>query len=263
MKRINRASRKRFATEALHIILNVALAVAVFALIQVGGRIEAALALVLISKWRIFAVRPRFWKANLQSNIVDITVSVGIVILMHMASTATDMTLWLQVGLAVLYALWLIVIKPRSSQRWATVQATTGLFIGVWVLAAVAHTMPLWLVTILYYIVGYGAARHILSSYEEKQLSLLSMAFGLLVAEIGWVASHWTVAYGVSQMADIKIPQLAIVVVLGGLVAYRAYVAYAQKKALRSPDVVIPAVFAVALIVILFAFFTTVGRGII
>ena len=40
-----------------------------------------AIMIVLLAKWRMFAVKPRYWVTNLKSNLVDIFVGVSVVAL--------------------------------------------------------------------------------------------------------------------------------------------------------------------------------------
>jgi len=52
--------RRSFLHEVVYIILNVVLALSAMVLIRVTGVYWPSLVLVLVSKWRILAVRPRF-----------------------------------------------------------------------------------------------------------------------------------------------------------------------------------------------------------
>lgn len=258
-----KASRRRnYLSEVLHIALNVALAAMLFVLVYTGSMLLAFL-LVIVSKWRIMAVRPRYWWANILANIVDVTVSLSAVCLLYLAGTAPEYSLALQVGIAVLYALWLVVIKPRSSRAWLTVQAGTGLLLGVWALLAFAHVMPDSSIAVLgSFVVAYGAARHVLAGREEIELSLLSMMFGLLVAQVVWVASYWTVAYGAIMLGGLQLPQAAIVVTLLGFLMLRVYDAFRAKKSFLSVDIIAPAVFVVLVVFIMAIFFRS-GAGIV
>ena len=71
-----------------HIFLNIILAVIVWLSIYITKTPWIAILLVFVSKWRTFAVRPRFWLANVKSNLVDLIFSLSIVILMF--STGID-----------------------------------------------------------------------------------------------------------------------------------------------------------------------------
>lgn len=55
-----------------HIFLNIILAVIVWFSIYITKTPWIAILLVFISKWRTFTVRPRFWIANVKSNLVDL-----------------------------------------------------------------------------------------------------------------------------------------------------------------------------------------------
>ena len=261
MEFLKASRRKSLLSEVLHVVLNMVLAVALFALVTTGSTL-LALALVLVSKWRILAVRPRYWWANILANIVDLTVSLGTIALLYLAGTSGEYATLLQVIIATLYALWLIVIKPRSSEKWIVAQAGIGLFIGVWAALAVSYSLPQVVIIALVYIIAYGAARHVLVSREEDQPSLLAMVFGLFMAEIAWISYHWTVAYGATIFGDLKLPQAAIVMSLIGFLAIRLYTLYAKGHALRSVEVIAPSVFVILVIAVLVLFFNA-GAGII
>ena len=261
MEFLKASRRKSLFSELLYIALNIALAVALFALVATGS-VALAVVLVLISKWRILAVRIRYWWANVLANIVDITVSMGVVSLLYLAGTSEQLGLYLQVVITVLYALWLIVLKPRSSKRWITVQAATGLTVGSWSVFAAAHLVPTVVVVVLMYVIAYGAARHILVSREESQPSLLAMVFGLVIAEMSWVMYHWTVAYGADVFGDFKFPQGTILIALVGFLALRLYTLHSDGRSLRSADAILPVVFTIVLMIVLTVVFHA-GAGII
>lgn len=261
MEFLKASRRKSLFSEALHIALNAALAAAMFALVSTGSSF-LALALVLVSKWRILAVRPRYWWANILANIVDLSVSVSTIVLLYLAGSSAQYGVVLQVAIAVLYALWLIVVKPRSSERWIVYQAGTSLFLGAWAIMALSYALPQIVTVISMFVVAYGAARHVLVAREEDQPSLLAMVFGLFVAEIAWVSYHWTVAYGAAVLGNLKLSQAAIIIGLVGFLAIRLYSVVASGKSLRSIDAVAPAVFVVLVIAVLTLFFSA-GAGII
>ena len=261
MEFLKASRRKSLLSEMLHAVLNIALATALFVLVAVGST-ALALALVLVSKWRILAVRPRYWWANILANIVDLTVSLSTVVLLYLAGTSGSYGLMLQIAIAVLYAVWLIGVKPRSSERWIVAQAGIGLFVGVWAIMAISYVLPLIVVVLAVYIVGYGAARHVLISREEDQPSLLAMMFGLFAAEIAWVSYHWTVAYGTNILGELKLPQATLVISLVGFLAIRLYSIYANGRSLRSVEAIAPSIFVVVVMFVLVLFFSA-GAGII
>src|SRR5579862_4281914 len=90
-----------------YLALNGLLPILAYILVRIDF-VAVALGLIFLSKWRMFAVRPRYWVANLISNGVDIMVAVSLVV--FMASTTV---VWWQLFWTLLYGLWLIWLKPR------------------------------------------------------------------------------------------------------------------------------------------------------
>ena len=77
---------KSAISEAAYIALNVGLAVVLLVVVLAVNSPWPAFLLILLSKWRILAVRPRFWFKNIQSNLVDIIVGLSVVVLLQAAS---------------------------------------------------------------------------------------------------------------------------------------------------------------------------------
>lgn len=266
MNLLRELHRKTFIGETVHALLNVLLALAVFGLVYIGdSAVLIAIGLVLLSKWRVFAVRPRYWWANILANIVDITVSLSMVILMYLASKSNIYVLQLQILVTVVYAIWLVAIKPRSKQGWVIVQSMTALFFGTWALSALAHIVPFWLIVTLFYVVGYGVTRHVLSAFDEEEMSLMSMVFGLVTAEVAWLLYHWNIAYGTKDLVDFRVPQMSLVMLALGLFTFSVFISQRADnyKSWRSAEVLAPTIFSVAVIFILLIFFSAHGPGII
>src|ERR1017187_6909274 len=59
-----------------------------------GGFVQLALSLILLSKWRMFAVRPRFWPAIIRANAVDIMVGLSAVLFMANSTSGYLQLLW-------------------------------------------------------------------------------------------------------------------------------------------------------------------------
>lgn len=261
MEFLKASRRKSLFSELLHIALNIALAAALFGLVATGS-VALAFVLVLVSKWRILAVRMRYWWANVLANTVDLTVSTSVVILLYLAGTSELHGLTLQIIVAVLYAAWLTVMKPRSASRWVVAQASVGLVVGSWAVLAVSYLIPVSVAVVAMYVIAYGAARHVLIAREEDQPSLLAMVFGFFMAEVTWVAYHWTVAYGTDDLGDFKLPQATVVIGLVGFLIYRLYSLHIEGKSLRSAEAVVPSVFVGVVVLVLVMFFSA-GAGII
>lgn len=170
--------------------LNVLLPILAYILVRIDF-VGLAIVLVLLSKWRMFAVRPRYWIANLIQNGVDIMVAVSLII--FMASTSVE---WWQLLWALAYGVWLIWLKPRYDVLSVSAQAMVGQLLGLSVLylkfgdsSIVGLVAGTWLVT-------YLAARHYLTSFEESHSALLAHIWAYFSASLAFVLSHWLLFYG-------------------------------------------------------------------
>src|SRR5579864_2531706 len=77
----------------LHLVLVCILPIAVFVLVRVNF-FQLALAIILLSKWRMFAVRPRYWPTNIRANGVDIIVGLVTVVFMIHTTSALWQLVW-------------------------------------------------------------------------------------------------------------------------------------------------------------------------
>lgn len=124
------------ASSLAYASLNILLALAVFGTIYVTNSPIFALLLVALGKWRILSVRPRFWAANVLSNLVDIIVGVSFALLIWLSGGY----MILQLGLTALHIVWLLFIKQRSKYTYAVIQAGTALFLGLVTLSLIAYS---------------------------------------------------------------------------------------------------------------------------
>lgn len=217
MELIKSAGHRTRLSEVIYIAFNLLLPVALFVLAAVVRIPWVAVIFLLLSKWRIFAVRPRYWVMNVKSNLVDTIVGISYVFLL---STKLDTVV--QIALIVLYAGWLLYIKPKSKRHFMAIQAGIGQFLGLVTIFGLSYQIDVTLVVALSWLVGYASARHVASAYEEDNLELLGVIWGLLVAEFAWLAYHWTLAYQLAAVG-ITIPQVAALVTVLGFGAYDAY----------------------------------------
>jgi len=257
MEFLKSSKRRSVVSELVYIILNVALAVAILSVVLAVQSPLPAFGLVLLSKWRILAVRPRYWFANVQANLVDIIVSLSIVVLLYAASGAIAA----QILLTLVYIGWLLFIKPRSKRAFVAIQAGVAVFLGVTALMSVSYDWMSSAVVILMWLIGYSAARHVLGSYDEAHISFYSLTWGLVLAELGWLFYHWTFAYNLSGVGNIKLSQSALIILAMSFLAERAYGSYTQHGSVRSNDIVLPALLSVSVIFLLLAFFNTISNG--
>ena len=255
MEFLKSSKRRSLLSELIYILLNIGLAVAVLAVVWAVESPVAAFALVLLSKWRVLAVRPRYWFANIQANLVDIIVSVSIVVLLYGAHGAPIA----QSVIAGLYIVWLLFIKPRSKRTFVAVQAGVATFLGITALMSVSFDWYASPVVILMWLIGYGAARHVLGSYEEAHISFYSLIWGLVIAEIGWLSYHWTFAYALPGIGNIKLSQAAIITLVLSFLAERVYSSYIRHGTIRSGEIILPALLSVSVILILLVFFNKLG----
>lgn len=274
MELLKSAHRKSRFSEVIYISLNIAFAIAVYAAIAIINAPSLAFALVLLSKWRMFAVRPRFWGANILTNLVDIIVGISIAALLW---NAHDTPL-VQVVLTVAYIGWLLLIKPRSKRHYIAIQSGAAIFLGVTALATVGHMLnpfgvfgaasnadytrgvDIVIYIIGMWIIGYSAAKHYLGSYDHEPLiNIYSLVWGLVFAEFGWMMYHWTFAYTVPGLGATELVQGAIIMTLMSFVAERVYAAASRDQEVRLGEIIIPIVFSASIIILLVVFFNSIA----
>jgi hypothetical protein len=177
----------------LHSGLLVSLPVILLIVRQLGSQFVAiSLVLVLLSKWRMFAVRPRFWAALIRANSVDLIVGVATVIfLLH--STGL---LW-QVFWTALYAAWLLFLKPKTGIAWVSAQAFVGQLVGLMALFLAWPNAPSILLVITAGVICCVSARHFFDSFDEPYSRMLSYLWGYFASALLFVLSHWLQYYGV------------------------------------------------------------------
>lgn len=174
---------------SIYVVFNLLLPLLVLLLVR-ANFIPFALVVVLLSKWRMFAVRPRFWGANIRANAIDIIVGLSIVGFM----TATD-TGWAQVAYAVTWAAWLLIIKPRVSVFWVSLQALVGMGAGLMALFSVWPQAPLFVLVLAGGLICYFAAHHFFYSFDEPYTQLLSYIWAYFGAALIWILGHWLIYY--------------------------------------------------------------------
>jgi hypothetical protein len=253
-------------SEIIYMALNIVLAIALLFVVRSTGSLLPALALVLLSKWRVLAVRPRYWFANIQANMVDFIVSISLVVFLLTANSANiddGQKLLVQVIITLVHIVWLLFIKPRSKRAFIVIQSAVALFLGVSATYTVAYDWWDALVVIFVWVIGYSTARHVLTNYDESHVVFLSILWGLVMAEIGWLAYHWTIAYRLPIIQNILLPQVAIIVLCVGFVAYKAYDSYFHHQKIRTNDIILPLLFTLSVIAVLVLAFNGVSTGVV
>lgn len=251
---------KSLVSDLAYLALNIGLAIALLLVVLAVKSPLPAFAIILLSKWRILAVRPRFWFKNIQSNLVDIIVGLSVVALLYAASGA----LGVQIVITTFFAIWLLFIKPRSKRSYVTFQAGTATFLGVTTLFMESYAWPGVVIVLLMWLIGYATARHIISHYHEPDRAFFAMLWGLVVAELGWLSYHWAFAYDLPGVSGIELSQTALIVLVLGFLADKTYDSYHRNEgAIQSSDVILPAVFSASVILVILLFFNTLKTGIL
>ena len=251
--------RRSLVSEIIYIALNVGLAILLLLVVRFTNSLVPAIILVLLSKWRVLAVRTRFWLANIQANAVCLIVSLGYVILLSSVNPSVSgvdslSSLISQLVLATLYIIWLVLLKPQSKRHYMVMQAGIALFVGLTTLYMISYSWIASVVVVMVYLIGYVVARHVLSSYEEDQTVLLSLCFAFIMSQIGWLSHHWAIAYKLPFSANILLPQFSLVSLLIGFLIYKVYDSYYHNQKVRISDIILPMIFSIGLITILLLF---------
>ncbi len=201
---------------------NLILVTAAVLLVRLGLS-PLAFGLVLASKWQVFRSHRhgrstsyfgqiKLWARSLRDNLCDLTVGFSFVVLLIL--TIGDLPI--ELGLAALYYIWLIVVKPLNNHAGIALQSAICQFIGLTILFLLGRQLPLLAVIGGAWLVSVISADHLLTAYQEKAHWLLTFSWGLLVAQLSWLFYQWLVVYSFFN-ARILIPQAPLV---AGLVSY-------------------------------------------
>ncbi len=185
------------------------LPLAVFILVRID-LIGLALGVILLSKWRIFAVKRHHWLANIRTNSVDIIVGLSLLSFLISTSSFTWQIFWI-----VLYEVWLLIIKPLSGVGMVSMQALISLCLGLTSVFVYFQDGLLAVYVVLFWLIAYFSARHFLGSFAESHAQVIASQWGFFSASIMWVLGHWLLFFGA-----IALPALLVSVLgfgLGGL----------------------------------------------
>lgn len=174
-----------------YLTLVIILPLIVFVLVRLNF-VPFAVVVILLSKWRMFAVKPRFWASNIRANSVDIMVGVSAVTFM----SHTD-SISYQLGWTALYAAWLIFLKPSSVLLFISAQAFVAQFCALSALYLVWPAGPSAGLTAITGLICFLCARHFFDSFNEPYARLLAYIWGYFGASLGWLFAHWLLYYGI------------------------------------------------------------------
>ena len=201
---INKITPSRGFAHAFYFVYNALLPLLVFLLVRFTF-VQLALSLILLSKWRMLAVRPRFWLANIRANAIDIIIGVSVLAFMVASGNEAVQLVW-----AVLWAAWLITIKPRADTLWVSLQALIGFVAGL------SAMFLAWDHTSLFVLVGgagllcFFAAHHFFDSFDEPYTRLLAYFWGYFGAALVWVLGHWLLFYGPVAQATLMLTAIGL-----------------------------------------------------
>lgn len=244
---------RNIVSNMMHVFLNLLLGVGAVLITVLSGSPVLGLILVLVSKWRIFAVRSRYLWVNIKSNLVDLIVGFSVVVLAYYAGAAF---LPVDFVLMVVYAVWLLFIKPLSSESAAMAQSLIAVFLGMSAVAIMASGLDAIAIVLLAFIVGYAASRHVLAQSSDQDFTLTTLICGLVFGEVAWLCQSWGIVYTFGA-SGIRIPQVAIVLTLFAF-AYN----YARRAMIKYQDdflfryVAGPVMFSVLLIAVIVIWFS-------
>ena len=201
---------RNIASTLVHVFLNLLLGVGSVLITVLSGSPVLGLILVLVSKWRIFAVRARFLWLNIKSNLVDLIVGISIVLLAYFAGPTF---LPVDFILMIIYSVWLLIIKPLSSENATLIQSLFAVFLGISAVAIMSAELNSIVITLLAFLIGYAASRHVLSQGSDKEFTLTTLICGLVFAEVAWLCHSWNIIYTFGN-TGIRIPQIAIILTI-------------------------------------------------
>lgn len=176
--------------QAMHLLAQLVMAFLILMLVRIDIGALAIL-LVMLSKWRLLAVRPRFWVANLRGNAIDIIVGLSTVVFVMNAPNLA----W-QIAWVVLYAIWLIFVKPSEKVWVVSLQALIGEFCGLVAMFVAWGNVPLFVFAIVASVICYVSARHFLAVFEEAYAKLIAYLWSAFAAAIIWLLGHVLFFYG-------------------------------------------------------------------
>lgn len=204
--------------------------------------VSLAVLLLLLSKWRMLAVHPRHWINHIRTNAVDIIVGLSILEFIIQSDAAIFQGFWV-----LIFEVWLLFIKPGSSNLAVTFQALAAQTLGLTSLFLAFPDGALSFYVLAVWVVCYFSARHFLAIFEERHGSLISSVWAFLAASLMWVLSHWLLFFG--QVAQ---PAVLISVIGFGLSGLY-YLDQSDRLAMNIKRQIILAMFALIFIIIVFS----------
>lgn len=247
MELLKTGIRRTKVGELAYIGINAALPLVLLLLVLDFSTPWPALALVVLSKWRVFALRPRFWWVNIKANFVDFLVGVSYVGMLYFCTGNLPVMLLLAVG----YGIWLLYVKPKSDHASVMLQAGIAQFLALTVLFNLSAVLNEFFIILGCFVIGYIAARHVVSNYEEDRAEFIAYGWGLVISQLGWLLYRWTITYPVNL--PFEIPQISLLTLVISMAAAKLY-ASAKGHRLTMSMVRSTAIFSAVLIAFILIF---------
>ncbi len=244
---------RNIASNAVHVFLNILLGLGAVLITVFSGNPALGIILVIMSKWRIFAVRSRYLWINIKSNLIDMIVGISIVLLSFVSGSSLAPIHFI---LAALYVVWLLFIKPMSSENANLAQSLIGVFLGISATTLLtANLESLWAV-LAAFVIGYSASRHVLAQTNDEDFTLTTFVCGLVFAEIAWLCHIWSIVYTFGA-SGIRIPQTAIILTIFAFIYNYARQAMIKfQDDFRFKHIMGPVIFGALLVGIILLFFS-------
>ena len=244
---------RNVTSNLVHVFLNLLLGVGAVLVTVLSGSPVLGILLVLMSKWRIFAVRARYLWLNIKSNLVDLIVGLSVVLLAYYAGSVFVPADFI---LMAFYSIWLLFIKPWSTEIGTMVQSLIAVFLGISAAAIMTANLNAIVMVLLSFMIGYAASRHILVQSSDRDFTLTTLVCGLIFAEIAWLCHSWAIVYSFN-VVGVRIPQIAIIMTIFAFVynyARRAMIKYHDDFRLR--HIIGPVLFGMVLITVIVLWFS-------
>lgn len=244
---------RNIASSAVHVFLNILLGIGAVLITVFSASPLLGIILVLVSKWRVFAVRKRYLLLSLKSNLVDLIVGLSVVILAYYAGGAL---LPVHFILMIFYVAWLVAIKPLSSENATLAQSLVAVFLGISATTIMTANLNVIFSVLLAFLIGYAASRHVLVQSSSKDFTLTTLVCGVFFAEIAFLCHSWAIIYTFGS-TGIRIPQVAII-----LTIFVFMYNYARQMMIRYQDdfrfrhILGPVLFGIFLVSIIVIFFS-------
>lgn len=223
---------------ALHFILNALLPILVLLLVRINF-VPIAIAVVLLAKWRMFAIRPKYWLANIRSNLVDILIGLSVVAFMAGTTKLYTQAFW-----ALFYIGWLLWLKPKSKPIPVMIQALLAQALGLIAFFRSFPSASLIVIVLVTWVICYASARHFLGAFEERHIRPMAQIWAWFGAIMAWILGHWMIQY-------LFLPQVAMILTVMGYGLATLYYLHENKKLKSALKTQLIAVMGILLLIII------------